>query len=250
MKKLYILCVCALFSTTIFAQLPPAITACKKGDSTIITFDLSKNCRKADGQLAAMDTLGKRTQIGFHSGPNEWTSNGVDWDNAKAVRANRISGTGRTSKFEVRLPTLATYYNLTTPAITQIKFVFNDGPGSTKTWDHSGKDSTSTGDCQDFKLPVTSLATCTAASQDLRSEMSVRTSPNPFKDVTYITFDNAAGKNFSLSISDITGRVVRNINNITTDFVEIKRENLATGVYFAVLRDAGGKFLTEKLVVQ
>jgi hypothetical protein len=251
MKKLYILFACALFSTTIFAQLPPAITACKKGDSTIIVFDLSKNCKKADGQLAAMDTLGKRTQIGFHSGPNTWVTGGVNWDDAKAVRANRISGTGRTSKFEVRMPKVETYYStFTTPAITQIKFVFNDGPGSTKTWDHSGKDSTATGDCQDFLLPLANLASCTAASQDLRSEMSVRTAPNPFKDVTYITFDNAAGKNFSLSISDITGRVVRNINNITTDFVEIKRENLSTGVYFAVLRDASGKFLTEKLIVQ
>ena len=55
---------------------------------------------------------------------------------------------------------------------------------------------------------------------------------------------------FSLSISDVTGRVVRTINNITTDFVEIKRESLATGVYYAVLSDASGKFLTEKLVVQ
>jgi Secretion system C-terminal sorting domain len=104
-------------------------------------------------------------------------------------------------------------------------------------------------------LPVYRFNTCTivtlAATQDLRSEMSVKTSPNPFSDVSYISFDNASGKNFSLSISDVTGRVVRTVNNITTNSVEIKRENLATGVYYAVLRDVtSGKFLTEKLVVQ
>jgi hypothetical protein len=104
-------------------------------------------------------------------------------------------------------------------------------------------------------LPVYRFNTCTvvtlAATQDLRNEMSVKTSPNPFSDVSYISFDNASGKNFSLSISDVTGRVVRTVNNITTNSVEIKRENLATGVYYAVLRDVtSGKFLTEKLVVQ
>jgi hypothetical protein len=103
-------------------------------------------------------------------------------------------------------------------------------------------------------LPIYRFNTCTvvtlAATQDLRNELSVKTSPNPFSDVSYITFDNAAGKNYSLSISDVTGRVVRTMNNITTSTVEIKRENLSTGVYYAVLRDASGKFLTEKLVVQ
>jgi Secretion system C-terminal sorting domain len=104
-------------------------------------------------------------------------------------------------------------------------------------------------------LPVYKFNTCDivtlAATQDLRNEMSVKTSPNPFSDVSYISFDNASGKNFSLSISDVTGRVVRTVNNITTNSVEIKRENLATGVYYAVLRDVtSGKFLTEKLVVQ
>ena len=122
--------------------------------------------------------------------------------------------------------------------------------GTRSEWNSEGKETNDAASCKDFLVTLAGLATCTAASQDLRSEMSVRTAPNPFKDVTYITFDNAAGKTFSMSISDITGRVVRNINNITTDFVEIKRENLATGVYYAVLRDASGKFLTEKLVVQ
>jgi Secretion system C-terminal sorting domain len=262
MKKLYILFAFLGLSSMSFAQASTSVSACKStsGAGITITFDVSKNCAKTpDGSI---DSLGKRAEIGFHSGANNFAMGlGRDWDSAPGaggvaiIKGIRVAGTsGKTAKFTVTIPNLVTYYNAGTTAITNVAFVFNDGwdpaRGTRSQWNSEGKDTKADGSCTDMVVTLAGLATCTAASQDLRSEMSVRTSPNPFKDVTYITFDNASGKNFSLSISDITGRVVRNINNITTDFVEIKRENLATGVYFAVLRDASGKFLTEKLIVQ
>jgi Secretion system C-terminal sorting domain len=261
MKKLYILFAFLGLSSISFAQ--SAATACKSASGTgiTITLDLSKNCPSTP--MGSKDSLGKRTEIGFHSGANSFGAGLVrEWNSAAGaggvaiIKGIRVAGTsGPTAKFTVTIPNLTTYYNAGTTALTNVAFVFNDGwdpaRGTRSEWNSEGKGAKADGTgCEDFVATLAGLATCTAASQDLRSEMSVRTSPNPFKDVTYITFDNAAGKNFSLSISDITGRVVRSINNITTDFVEIKRENLATGVYFAVLRDASGKFLTEKLVVQ
>jgi Secretion system C-terminal sorting domain len=258
MKKIYILC--AFFGVSFMSFAQSASTACKSaaGTGITITFDVSKNC--ASTPMGSKDSLGKRTEIGFHSGANgfsivrEWNS-AAGAGGVAAIKGVRVAGTsGATAKFTVTIPNLATYYNTTT-AITGVSFVFNDGwdpaRGTRSEWNSEGKGTKADASgCEDFAVTLAGLATCTAASQDLRNEMSVKTSPNPFKDVTYITFDNASGKNFSLSISDITGRVVRNINNITTDFVEIKRENLTTGVYFAVLRDASGKFLTEKLIVQ
>jgi hypothetical protein len=256
MKKLYILCAFLGLTSMSYAQVA---TACKStsGAGITITYDVSKNCGMAP--MGSKDSLGKRTEIGFHSGANgfsivrEWNS-AAGAGGVAAIKGVRVAGTsGVTAKFTVTIPNLATYYNTTT-AITGVSFVFNDGwdpaRGTRSEWNSEGKDAKTDGSCADMVVTLAGLATCTAASQDLRNEMSVKTAPNPFKDVTYITFDNASGKNFTLSISDVTGRVVRTINNITTDFVEIKRENLSTGVYYAVLRDASGKFLTEKLVVQ
>lgn len=259
MKKLYILLAFLSSTSLVFSQ--SAVSACKSasGNGITITFDISKNCSKAPA--GSVDSFGKRAEIGFHSGANGFAIQ-RGWDSAPAtggvaaIRGKRVAGTtGGTSKFTVTIPDLVAYYSSGATALTNVAFVFNDGwdpaRGSRSEWNSEGKSLKADGTgCEDFVATLAGLATCTAASQDLRNEMSVRTAPNPFKDVTYITFDNAAGKNFSLSISDITGRVVRNINNITTDFVEIKRENLSSGVYFAVLRDASGKFLTEKLIVQ
>jgi hypothetical protein len=263
MKKLYILFAFLGVSSMSFAQSTSAISACKPatGNGITITFDLSKNC--ASAPAGSKDSLGKRAEIGFHSGANSFVADLIrEWNSAPgaggvaAIRGKRVAGTtGAASKFTVTIPNLATYYNSGTTALTNVAFVFNDGwdpaRGTRTEWNSEGKGSKADGSgCENFVVTLASLATCTAASQDLRNEMSVKTAPNPFKDVTYITFDNASGKNFTLLISDVTGRVVRTINNITTDFVEIKRENLSTGVYFAVLRDSSGKFLTEKLIVQ
>jgi Secretion system C-terminal sorting domain len=240
MKKLYILFAFVLFSTIV------------SNAQVDITFRVTL---KGTGKKLSADGL--RVTGGLES-PDQ-----INW-NPGAAKVMVLTGTVADSVYTIKL-------KVPRPADGKINYKFingkdwGDGAGGT-TEDERGLTATcSEGNDKNrfytiaagataVTLPVYKFNTCDivtlAATQDLRNELSVSTSPNPFKDVTYITFDNAAGKNFSLSISDITGRVVRNINNITTDFVEIKRENLATGVYFAVLRDASGKFLTEKLVVQ
>jgi hypothetical protein len=240
MKKLYILFAFVLFSTVVVeAQVD-------------ITFRVTL---KGTGKKLSADGL--RVTGGLES-PDQ-----VNW-NPGAAKVMVLTGTAADSVYTIKL-------KVPRPADGKINYKFingnnwGDGAGGT-TEDERGLTATCSEGTDKNRfytiaagataviLPVYKFNTCDivtlAATQDLRNELSVTTSPNPFSDVSYISFDNAAGKTFSLSISDVTGRVVRTMNNITTNSVEIKRENLASGVYYAVLRDASGKFLTEKLVVQ
>ena len=244
MKKLYSLIVLALCAYSVQTQTAGA-TACKKANGEIsIVFDYSKNCTTMEA--AKRDSLGKRTQIGFHSGANDW-ANTVAWDNAAAIKANRMVGTsGNTAKFHVVIANPTTYYGI---APTNIKFVFNDGPTKpTDPWSAEGKSDGS--GCPDFLITVASLATCSASSQDLRSSISSKVAPNPFKERTYIMLDGGQGKSFDVNLMDNLGRTVRTYNRVATETLEIERGNLTTGVYFAVIRDQDGRSLTEKLVVQ
>jgi hypothetical protein len=241
MKKLYILFAFVLFSTVVAeAQVDVTFRVTLKGTGR----KLNTNGLRVTGGLASADQ--------------------PDW-NPGSAKVMTLTGTVSDSVYTVKL-------KVTRPADGKIEFKFvngNDwGKGGTEpNEDERGVPAACAKAANDNRiftiaagttavtLPVYKFNTCDivtlAATQDLRNELSVTTSPNPFGDVSYISFDNAAGKTFSLSISDVTGRVVRTVNNITTSSIEIKRENLATGVYFAVLRDAtSGKFLTEKLVVQ
>ncbi|MBL7815513.1 MAG: T9SS type A sorting domain-containing protein [Saprospiraceae bacterium] len=248
MKKLYSLFVLALCAYSINAQTISGATACKKASGEIsIVFDVSKNCSSTPA--GSKDTLGKRTEIGFHSGANDW-SKGVDWNATGAVRAKRMVGTsGNTAKFHVTIANPTTYYGLAA-APTNIKFVFNDGPANASTpWGYEGKSQGASG-CEDFLFAVASMPTCAASSQDLRASINSKVAPNPFKERTYIMLDGGQGKSFNVSLMDNVGRTVRTYNNVVTETLEIERGNLSTGIYFAVIRDQEGRSLTEKLVVQ
>jgi Secretion system C-terminal sorting domain len=240
MKKLYILFAFVLFATVVAeAQVDVTFRVTLKGTGR----KLNTNGLRVTGGLGSADQ--------------------PDW-NPGSAKVMTLVGTAADSIYSVTI-------KVTRPADGKIEFKFINGnnwgvggaepnedergvPASCAKAANDNRVYTIAAGATTVKIPVYKFNTCDivtlAATQDLRNELSVTTSPNPFSDVSYISFDNALGKNFSLSISDVTGRVVRTVNNITTSSVEIKRENLASGVYYAVLRDATGKFLTEKLVVQ
>lgn len=250
MKKIYLPVAFALLTLTSYAQ--SAVTACKKASGEVnIFFDVSKNCTFGPAGSAA--TLGSRTEIGFHSGANGWAAV-RDWNAATAVHGVRISGTGTSSVFQVTIPNPAAYYGLAIAPAT-INFVFNDGAqGDPSTanfpWHAEGKDQGATG-CLDFFVTIADLATCAASgTQDLRNEISVLTSPNPFSTSTILSFDNPNSECYSLKILNLSGQEVRNYQDIRTSSVEIRRDELTAGLYFAVLQDAQGRFLTEQLVIK
>ncbi|HPZ36691.1 MAG TPA: T9SS type A sorting domain-containing protein, partial [Bacteroidales bacterium] len=55
--------------------------------------------------------------------------------------------------------------------------------------------------------------------------------PNPFTEYAIITFDNPKKEKYRLLITDVTGKVVMEINEIYGDRVEIDGSNLSAGVY-------------------
>ena len=55
--------------------------------------------------------------------------------------------------------------------------------------------------------------------------------PNPFTEKAIITFDNPKNEKYKLIITDVTGKVVMEINEIYGNTVEIDGSNLSAGVY-------------------
>lgn len=245
MKKIYLFVVAfAGFSFATNAQ-TSAVTACKKANGEIsIVFDVAKNCAGAGSK----DTLGKRTELGFHSGANNWSA-GKDWNATGAVTAKRMAGTsGTTAKFHVTLANPQTYYGLAA-APTDIKFVFNDGPTKpNNVWDNAGKEDAA--NCPDFLFTVASLATCATNTQDLRNSTKAVIAPNPAQQEAQFLFSNPTNEVFSLTITNVAGQAVRNYARVTGEMVTIERDNLPSGMYFAVLRSEDGRVLTEKFMFE
>jgi len=70
------------------------------------------------------------------------------------------------------------------------------------------------------------------------------------KDFTVFEFENPGHESHTLSFYDIQGRPVREIKNITSDRVEIRRENWISGFYFYTLLDGKKIRARGKLEVQ
>ena len=72
--------------------------------------------------------------------------------------------------------------------------------------------------------------------------------PNPVSDFATIEFSNPGNKVYSLKITDITGKTVRNINNIAGSKIIIGKENLTKGIYFIEL--SGDKVFKSKFLIR
>jgi uncharacterized protein (TIGR02145 family) len=60
--------------------------------------------------------------------------------------------------------------------------------------------------------------------------------PNPFNDKTVIQFLNSEGFNYALIVTDLTGKIVRTIENITDEKFQLDRGSLPAGLYLIELR--------------
>ncbi|MBC8486943.1 MAG: T9SS type A sorting domain-containing protein [Bacteroidetes bacterium] len=72
--------------------------------------------------------------------------------------------------------------------------------------------------------------------------------PNPFSSETSINFSNPNNSNYKLSIFNISGNKVFEMDNIKSDKIEFKRGNLPEGVYMIELK--GEKVFRSKIVVK
>jgi hypothetical protein len=81
------------------------------------------------------------------------------------------------------------------------------------------------------------------------STSNYRFSPNPFYDQTTLSFPSVSDKK-TFTLYNTNGQLVKTVHNITSGQLTINRDNLATGLYYFMLRTndniiATGKLLTE-----
>ena len=106
-----------------------------------------------------------------------------------------------------------------------------------------------------YTLSVTDFTGCTFSKTiDIYSgiskisEQNLTISPNPFNNKTVIQFDNPNNSKYSLKITDISGKTVKEINEINSSKIEINRKDLVSGIYNVELK--GEKNLRAKLIVK
>jgi Secretion system C-terminal sorting domain len=78
---------------------------------------------------------------------------------------------------------------------------------------------------------------------------AIQVFPNPMIEFTYIAFDNPENESHTLVLYDVQGRLVREITNITSDKIELKRKDLLSGLYFYQLITDNTVRATGKLTV-
>ena len=244
MKKFYFILSFLLFAGFAMAQNNEAIaSSCKitASESIKIVFDESLNCTNAPGDLAGM------TNIGFHSGFNTWT-NVVDWN---AATAQQMTNDGN-DIFSLTI-TPATYYaNCTWADLVVVNFVMNQGPSVPDTpWGSEGKDNNADGTaCQDFFLTIANMAECESSTVDVALVNSLTVTPNPFSESTVISFTNSNNQVYDITVSSLTGQVVRQFQNVSGNSVELERGNMTAGMYFVTFQSETGKIATTKVVVR
>ena len=103
------------------------------------------------------------------------------------------------------------------------------------------------------KQDITIDGVCAVVNSEFsKSEavMNVLIYPNPFSASTTIEFENGKKETHTLAIYDITGQLVRKINNITTGQIKIERENLVSGLYVFQLMNNATRVGKGKIIVE
>jgi len=94
--------------------------------------------------------------------------------------------------------------------------------------------------------------TCTefivSNTTEISTAQNFRITPNPFTNQTIIQFDNINNTIHQLMITDITGKLIKSINNIRDNQVTISRDAMPAGVYFATLSNEKGELVTQKII--
>ncbi len=94
-----------------------------------------------------------------------------------------------------------------------------------------------------------SCQTLTSTSYVSQISSTMEISPNPLNGEGRITIENADNEELSMMITNISGQVVRTIQNVQDDVVYLNSNELEAGFYFVTLTNEEGAKLTKKLVV-
>lgn len=84
---------------------------------------------------------------------------------------------------------------------------------------------------------------------DISTIKGISIAPNPFSDMTVVSFETTRNSTFQVSLSTMTGQVVRNYV-VAGNALEIARGDLATGIYILTFQNEAGEFGSEKLIIR
>jgi hypothetical protein len=100
-------------------------------------------------------------------------------------------------------------------------------------------------------LPVTTQAKKSKVAKKTPSFLpQITLSPNPAKNVTYLTFDRVVDNNLHLDIIDAFGRTTKSLQLSNSPLQAIDISTLSSGLYVMRITDAKGVVQTKKLIVQ
>jgi len=94
------------------------------------------------------------------------------------------------------------------------------------------------------------LICSTVGMTESEKPSSIRVYPNPLTDIAIIEFESANADKYILDLHSSKGQRVMHINNIIDGHVEIRRGNLASGLYFFQLRTDGQIIATGKMIIE
>ena len=72
--------------------------------------------------------------------------------------------------------------------------------------------------------------------------------PNPVADQTTLSFKKEDNSIYTLSIIDMSGRIILLLQNIETKEITIERGNIKSGVYIIQLYSESGILVSDKLI--
>ena len=213
-----------------------------------IDIDYALACPEGDPEMV----LAGASELALHSGANDWASV-VAWDDPNAVRVVNDGNDNFSTIIDVE-----SYYGIPYADVTNIQVTANNGLSNpSEPWEESIKDPRDGGfggtdPCSDLIVVLSEAPACdlTSSTQDLQLQHSFKVSPNPFKNRTFLDFNNPNNDTFTLFISDLTGQRVRTMTGISGERVLIERDGLPTGMYMVNLVDEQGRFGTTKLMVK
>lgn len=87
----------------------------------------------------------------------------------------------------------------------------------------------------------------TSIDRGFDNQLSMTVAPNPAFGTAVLSFVNDRGQDFNMTVTTMTGAVVRS-EVVTGTSVEITRNDLPAGLYFVTLTNAEGQRATRKMI--
>lgn len=109
------------------------------------------------------------------------------------------------------------------------------------------------------RLFFTYTDTCTPSLQaphpptSVREEIvrsNVKLFPNPVTNKATLLFEYSDSYNYTVVLTDVTGKIINTLQDISSGMVIIDRENIQPGIYIVILRTEQSIISVQKMVVQ